>query len=122
MTHQRLSPLGWLGIALVVAIVLMALFGALSVSSTGGYYGMMGGGSWTWALLMMGAPGILLLVILLAALGALGDRRDGVPYTPGIPLPSGALQLLDERYARGELGREEYLRIRGDLAPDRPHA
>lgn len=113
MTNQRLSPLAWLGIGLVVAIALLALFGALSMSSYGGYYGMMGSGSWGWGLLMMAVPGVLLIVILLAALGGLGERPMAAPsWTSTSP---SAVEVLDSRYARGELSREDYLKIRADL-------
>jgi len=99
---RRISPLGWLGIALVVAIVLLAVFGGLNLAASGGYYGMMGSGSWGWAVTMMVIPAVLLIVVLLAAVRGLGPRAN-------------PLGVLDERYARGELTREEYLRIRADL-------
>ncbi len=112
MTDRKMSPLLWLGVALVVAIALMVLLGLLSVSSYGGYYGMMGSGSWGWALLMMGIPAVVLIVILLIALGGL--REPAVPPNYGAPPPH-PLQILEARYARGELTREDYLRIRDDL-------
>ena len=114
MLAQKMSPLGWLGIALVVAIVLMATFAALSVTTDGGYYGMMGTGAWGWGVVMMAVPVVILIVILLAALGALGER----PATgnPTGTSPSVApLEVLDRRYARGELNRDEYLRMCTDL-------
>lgn len=112
MAEERISPLAWLGIALVVAIALMALFGALSFSTYGGYYGMMGSGSWGWALLMMGIPAVILIVILLAALGGV---REPAPYSAYVPPSGNPLEILEQRYARGELTREDYLRIRDDL-------
>ena len=37
MASQRMSPLTWLGVALVVAIALMVFLGVLSFSTYGGY-------------------------------------------------------------------------------------
>ncbi len=113
MENPKMSPLPWLGIALVVAIALMAILGVLSYSSYGGSYGMMGGGSWGWAALMMGVPAIVLIVILLAVLGGL---REPVAYPAYMPPPQQPLDILEQRYARGELTREDYLRIRDDLS------
>jgi len=74
MRNSQTNPLTWLAVALVVAIVLMAAFGALNMATIGGYYGMMGGGM-GWGVLFMGVPAIILIVILVAALGGLTDRR-----------------------------------------------
>jgi len=114
VSEQKMNPLGWLGIALVVAIVLMAAFAALSLTTDGGYYGMMGTGAWGWGVVMMAVPGVILIVILLAAVGALGERSaTGNPA--GTAPPVAPLEVLDQRYAQGELNRDEYLRIRTDL-------
>ena len=116
MSLKRVSPIGWLGIALVISIALLAAFGALNLAFDGGYYGMMETGAWGWAIAMMAVPVVVLVVVLLAALGGL---RGPLPYAPS---PTDALDLVDARYARGELGREEYLRIRADLSkgPSQP--
>ena len=119
MTNQRMSPLAWLGVALVVAIALMAIFGVLSFSTYGGYYGMMGSGSWGWALLMMGIPAVILIVILFAALGGL---REPVGYPNYVPPPQNPLDILEQRYARGELTREDYMKIRDDLSRGPSHS
>ena len=115
MTNQRLSPLTWLGIALVVAIALMAIFGAVALSpwggSYGGGYGMMGNGSWSWALLMMGIPAVILIVILVVVLVGIREPSS----TPAQASAMTPLETLNARYARSELSREEYLRIRNDL-------
>ena len=37
------------------------------------------------------------------------------PTAPARPAPDSALRLLEERYARGEIGREEFLQRRADL-------
>ncbi|HII40568.1 MAG TPA: hypothetical protein HA326_05050 [Thermoplasmata archaeon] len=119
MASQRMSPLTWLGVALVVAIALMVILGVLSFSTYGGYYGMMGSGSWGWALLMMGIPAVILIVILLAALGGL---REPAGYPVNVPPSQNPLEILEQRYARGELTREDYLKIRDDLAHGPSHS
>jgi len=118
LTNRRSSPLAWLSVALVVAIVLMVLFAVLSMTSAGGYYGMMGSGAWIWGMALMAVPGTLLILILVAALGGLGDRTAGRVVPNHSPVPMSALELLNQRYARGEVAREEYLRIRADVARD----
>ncbi len=115
MTYQRLSPLAWLGIALVVAFVLMGVFGALNMSTTGGYYGMMGSGGWGWAIVFMAVPGVILILVLIAVLGGLSERPAYTTYPTYVPPPVNAVEALDQRYARGELSRDEYLRMRADL-------
>lgn len=110
VTSQKSNALPWLGIALVVAIALMVVLGIVSFANYGGSYSMMGNGSWGWAVLMMGVPAIILIIILLAALGGLREPAAGPVYAPPQPL-----EILEQRYARGELTREDYLRIRDDL-------
>lgn len=119
MTDRKWSPLLWLGVALVVAIALMVILGAMNFSTYGGYYGMMGSGSWGWVMLMMGVPAVVLIVILLVALGGL---REPILYPPYPPARSQPLDILEQRYARGELTREDYLRIRDDLSRGTNHA
>ncbi len=106
MFEKRVNPVVWLGLALVLAVGLMALFMAL-FAPLGGGYGMMGGGmGWGIAVFMV-VPALLLVLVLLAALGALNERP---PYRA----PT-ALETLDARYARGEISQEEYARMRNDL-------
>ncbi len=61
---------------------------------------------------MMGIPAVILIVVLLAALGGLGEPTH---YPSFAPLPENPLAILERRYACGELTREDYLRIRDDL-------
>jgi putative membrane protein len=104
---KQTSPLLWLGIALVIAVGTMAAFAA-AFTPWGTGTGMMGFGMGGGAL-FMAVPVLFLILILLVALGAWTPRR---PYL--VPYPS-AIESLDARYARGELARDEYLRIRADL-------
>ena len=117
MRNLRANPLIWLAIALIVAIGLMEAFGFLSVMNTGGYYGMMGGGM-GWGILFMGLPAIILIVVLIVAVGGLDKRTVRTPYPVGQSMH--ALEILDQRYARSEVSREDYTRIRTDLMRDRP--
>jgi putative membrane protein len=61
---------------------------------------MMGGGLGMvlfWGLI------ILLVVLAVRGFGGFGSRRDSAPLEEKTPL-----QLLQERYARGEIDKEEY--------------
>ncbi len=71
-----------------------------------GYYGGMAG-PWMWLL-------ILFWVLALAGLGFVIYvlvRRQ----TVGADGPQDPLRALDARYARGEIDREQYLKMREDL-------
>lgn len=55
-------------------------------------------------------------VILLAVFAIRAVLRDGGgSVSPHEPTKGQALDILNERYARGEIDREEYQRIRKDL-------
>ena len=106
METKQTSPLVWLGLAIILAVGLMAAFAAF-FAPYGGGYGMMGGGM-GWGVLFMVVPAVFLIVLLLAALGAFPPGQVTVSR-------SSALETLDVRYARGELTREDYLRMRAEL-------
>ncbi len=102
----------------VVAIVLgigAIAFIAVSAAPSNGYYGMMGSGAWGWGILMLGVPALILIVVLLALLSAYREPTAAVFYPAYVPPSENALDALEQRYARGELSREDYLRIRADL-------
>lgn len=80
----------------------------------GGYGWMHGGGSW----LGMGLHGLFWILLLTAIIIAIvwAVRSANRPYEHGnrIAGPS-ARELLDTRYANGEIEREDYLARKKDL-------
>jgi putative membrane protein len=75
-------------------------------------FGMMGG----WGFPFSGIFGLLILVLVVVALvwfvRALTRPRERLPETGR---RSAGLDLLDQRYARGEINRDEYLQKRADV-------
>ena len=71
-----------------------------------GYGSGMGWGWIFWLLMLIGI--VLVIVVVVRAAG--GGRRDAdfTPATGGRSGRSRAREVLDERYARGELTTEEY--------------
>lgn len=78
-----------------------------------GPYGMGYGGGW------MPLMGIFWLVILFLVAAALMGYARGPWSTSGPPEKeerrSAGLAILEERYARGEIGRDEYLQKKQDM-------
>jgi len=71
---------------------------------------MMGG----WIVMM---AVFLLLVIALLVLAGWGILRLAQPTPPAAPVsPDDPMAILNRRYAKGEIGREEFERIRSDIA------
>lgn len=70
--------------------------------------GWMYGWMWIWPLLVL--AGLLLLIYGVVRLA------QGSPSVPeGAPRGSSARQILDERFARGEIDEDEYRRRRAQL-------
>ena len=113
MEAKENNRLWWLGLTFVLVVGLMAFIAALA-SPWGTGYGMMGWG-WGWGVLMMAVPVVVLVLILLVVSGAFAPRTATPAYVPPVSPPSSATEILDARYARGEISREEYLRVRADL-------
>jgi len=104
------------GIAVALLIVLPLVFGLILGGYTGGWgmmgpY-MMGGFGWMW---LMPVFSIVLLGLIIwaivASVRSLGESRgkDSLKTSP-------ALEVLKERYARGEISKEEYEEKKKDLA------
>lgn len=114
-TDRRTRTLIWLVIAFVVAVAALAIIGALTWSGTDNGYGMMGGGDWGWAMALMVVPAILLILIIVYAIVGVEERpayNTQPVYVQPQPSP---LEILNQRYARGEISNEEYERIRSQL-------
>lgn len=85
-----------------------------------GPYGMMGygegWGSTGWMMLFGGVFWIILLVLGVTAVVWLvrGSSHAG-HYPPRIEPNSSGLSILEERYARGEINRDEYLQKKRDI-------
>ncbi len=73
-------------------------------------WGMMGGGWFMWLLL------ILLVVLVVWTFRALASGASGPTRNEPPPTERETPQaILQNRYARGEISREEYEQIRSDL-------
>lgn len=78
-------------------------------------------GGWSWGWMLFGGLTIvlfwggLLALIVLAVRGLTGgnqrQRSDPTDFTTSV----GALEILQTRYAKGEITREEFEQIRNDL-------
>ena len=106
--------------ALIASLIAIAAAPpALAQTPNPPYYGPMHG-EWMWSMMGSGFMWIMPLVFLIAlvALIAVAARliapRHAGDARPGQASAAGA--VLDTRYARGEIGREEYLEKKKDLA------
>lgn len=102
-----------------IQILVYAIIGIAAVSVLMGVLAWSAGESpWTigWGGMMMGGMGLmmlvptLLVVLLIYALSPHTHVREG----------DDARGILERRYARGEVSRDEYLRIKDDLEGRRP--
>ena len=96
------------GLTMLAALPMMLAAGAPQADPADGRYfdhmGMMGWGGWFYGPLMMVVFFALLVGAVLLIVRLLGaDSRDG-----GTGRGDGALQILRERFAKGEITREEF--------------
>mgnify|MGYP002390973205 CR=1 FL=1 len=80
----------------------------------------MGAGGVIWMVVMLAVLAFIVVGIVLLVRGLSGRHDYGqAGYPPGPPPagagPKTALQILEERYARGEIDQDEFLRRRQDL-------
>ena len=88
----------------------------------GSGYGMMGGYGYGWGFgLLHTAISVAVIVAIvffaiwaLRAITGTGHRHHTMAPPPGPPRSPG-LDILEERYAKGEINREEYLEKKKDL-------
>lgn len=120
MEARRSNAWLWPVLAILLVVGAVILFAAVTTPYGGGY-GMMGVG-WGWGIAMMLVPLVVLVIIVLVIVGALTPRAVSMGYVLPAPPPvpiSSALEILNARYARGEISRDEYLRIKADLTGGR---
>jgi len=81
-----------------------------------GSFGFNGGMNYGWGWIMM--FGLLLLVIvgvILIVKHSHNSVNTSKTYGSANVAPSAALEILNERYARGEISSEEYNKIKSDI-------
>jgi len=99
----------WLWI-LVAIVILIAILPMLTWGSWGGYMGgMMGMMGYGWSFMLL-IPLAFLALIALGAYYLITGTGRRVWRSD-----SRALEMLKERYAKGEITREQYLRMREEL-------
>ena len=94
------------GVVIVIATVVPAVVGRAN-GWDGGYYGMMGGGfGWMWMMpvFMIAFWGLVIWAVVAVVQGASHTNGAG----PSAPREESALEILKRRYARGEIGKEEF--------------
>ena len=82
------------------------------------WFGPFGGFFHAWWSLASAVFWIAVVFLLIAALSRGGPRHPVGPFWRGSP----ALDILEQRYARGEIGRDEYLQKKSDLLNRGPGA
>ncbi len=115
----------WIGVIVLIAVLIlvpgMFLFTGIGTGMMGG------GGTMGWAPFGIG---MVIVVVLIVVVLAFTQRSETgawppYPYAPyAAPPPPAAnltpVQILDARYARGDITRDEYLRMRQDLEARKP--
>jgi len=111
-------------VAIIIVAVVVVLGILLALAGVGAYgWGMMGPGFYRygvfpiWGILMA----LFMLIFWVAIIAAIvwlvvSLTRQGRLTSPGLgPGRPSALDILQERYARGEISREQYEQMRRDI-------
>lgn len=93
----------------ITALALVALVVFLPATLMGGFCPMCGAAGWMMLFPLILVSGLVLLLVWVVRQTTMRAPSAG---------EDGALAALRERYARGDIGREEYERIREDIARD----
>ncbi|GEM_PF-370857 len=126
--RRRWGPGGWALLALIGAVVVaVAGWAVVAMSGAVGAASRYGGGMmpWAWGWMGVGMPIMwlaMLLFWLAVVLGIVALVRWATDLPRGrSPDRGDAMDIARERYAKGEITREEYERLRDELAsrPDR---
>lgn len=125
MESNRRRAVYW-GIGLILGALLLAVLAGLAWSSSPtttslspwGWHGWMMGGypSGGWGIMMilgMLSMALFWIGIILLAIWAIRAIASPGATQPSLPTP---LEIAKARYARGEINKEEYERLRKDLA------
>jgi putative membrane protein len=96
-----------------IVVLLFAILGAATAHAQyyGGDYPHMWGGGWGWGGMILGPLIMILFVAATIAVVVLLVRWIGGGSTPSVPPPAtgkSALDILKERFARGEIDKEEF--------------
>jgi len=107
----------------VVSIIGLVVLSGLFWGGTG--YGMMGGGMMGAGWLVILVPVVLVALLIFFLVPGLSEEAPPAQgyYPPGGPQPpyqatSSSLDVLSQRYARGEISRDDYLRMRDDISAE----
>ena len=103
------------------SIAPIALATVLTGISTNAYADGIGsnhyGGNWEWGHMMIGSPMMILAIVLIAVFVGLVVRRARNKYSPS-EAPSSVLEVLRQRYERGEIDKDEFEERRSVLSPN----
>jgi putative membrane protein len=106
MEKNDLSPLLVIVIVFLIGITFISIFFGGGMMGGGMMGGLMGFGG-----IFMFLPIVFIILLILTLL----DRDCSSNNYPQPHPGEISLQILDNRYANGEITREEYLRIKNDL-------
>jgi putative membrane protein len=100
----------WL--VIIVAVLAVVLLGPMLMMGFGGFMGGMMGFGFGWPFMFLVPLAFVVLVVLGLYYLLSGQRSQGASagYTQ-----SEALRILKERYARGEITSEQYVKMKRDL-------